>query len=124
MIGGTSWFMTHMPVSDYEFVYYEWVFNPSTYYSYIVMKLGFDSANLRYPDDDVTHVSSSPSYPVVDSLSTMPVTGDIDSYIVLATAYKDPTTNVITVWQQVTKSLWTDRIKVTGMTARYYFASV
>ena len=124
MIGGTSWFMTHMPVSDYEFVYYEWLFNVTTNYSYVVMKLGFDSANLRYPDDDVTHVSTSPSYPVVGSLTTMPVTGNVDSYIVLATAYKDPTTNEITVWQAVTKSLWTDRIKVTGSTARYYFASV
>jgi hypothetical protein len=124
MIGGTSWFMTHMPVSDYEFVYYEWLFNVTTNYSYVVMKLGFDSTNLRYPDDDVTHVSTSPSYPVVGSLTTMPVTGNVDSYIVLATAYKDPTTNEITVWQAVTKSLWTDRIKVTGSTARYYFASV
>ena len=124
MIGGTSWFMTHMPVSDYEFVYYEWLFNVTKNYSYVVMKLGFDSTNLRYPDDDVTHVSTSPSYPVVGSLTTMPVTGNVDSYIVLATAYKDPTSNEITVWQAVTKSLWTDRIKVTGSTARYYFASV
>ena len=124
MIGGTSLFMTHMPVSDYLFVNYQWNFNGSTNYSYVVLQLGFDSANLRYPDDDVTHVSTSPSYPVVGSLTTMPVTGNVDSYIVLATAYKDPTTNEITVWQAVTKSLWTDRIKVTGSTARYYFASV
>jgi len=124
MIGGTSLFMTHMPVSDYEFVNYQWNFDVSTYYSYVVLKLGFDSANLVYPDDDVTHVSASPSYPVVDSFSYMPVTDDVDSYIVLATAYKDPTTNVITVWQAVTKSLWTDRIKTSGAPARYYFASV
>ena len=124
MIDGTSWFMTHMPVSDYEFVYYKWVFNPTTHYSYIVLKLGYDSTNKKYPDSDTSHVSSSPSYPVVASLSTMPTTGDIDSYIVLATAYQDPTSKAITVWQDVTKSLWTDRIKVTGLTARYYFASV
>ena len=124
MIGGTSLFMTHMPVSDYLYVNYQWNFNVSTNYSYVVLQLGFDSANLRYPDDDVTHVSTSPAYPVVDSLSSMPTTGNVDSYIVLATAYKDPTTNEITVWQAVTKSLWTDRIKVTGSTARYYFASV
>jgi hypothetical protein len=124
MIGGSAWFMTHMPVSDYEFVLYKWNFNVTTGYSYIVMKLGFDSTNLRYPDDNTAHVSASPSYPVVESLSFMPVTGDIDSYIVLATAYQNPTTKEITVWQDVTKSLWTDRIKVTGITARYYFASV
>lgn len=124
MIDGTSWFMTHMPVSDYEYVYYKWQFNATTHYSYIVLKLGFDSATLKYPDDNTAHVSSSPSYPVVASLTTMPTTGDVDSYIVLATAYQDPTTKEITVWQDVTKSLWTDRIKVTGLTARYYFASV
>ena len=124
MIEGTSWFMTHMPVSDYEFVYYQWSFNAMTNYAYVVLKLGFDSTNLRYPDDNVAHVSASPSYPVVGCLSYMPTTGDIDSYIVLATAYQDPTTKKITIWQAVTKSLWTDRIKVTGITARYYFASV
>jgi hypothetical protein len=124
MIEGTSWFMTHIPTSDYEFVYYKWQFNPTTNYSYIVLQLGYDSATLKYPDDNTAHVSSSPSYPVVASLTYMPTTGDVDSYIVLATAYKDPTTNAITVWQAVTKSLWTDRIKVTGATARYYFASV
>jgi len=124
MIDGTSWFMTHMPVSDYEYVYYKWQFNATTHYSYIVLKLGFDSSTLKYPDDNTAHVSSSPSYPVVASLTTMPTTGDVDSYIVLATAYQDPTTKEITVWQDVTKSLWTDRIKVTGLTARYYFASV
>jgi hypothetical protein len=124
MIASSAYFMTHMPVSDYEFVYYQWTFNVTTNYAYIVLKLGFDSTNLRYPDDDVTHVSSSPSYPAVGCLSYMPTTGDVDSYIVLATAYQDPTTKKITIWQDVTKSLWTDRIKVTGLTARYYFASI
>jgi len=124
MIGGSAWFMTHMPVSDYEFVLYKWNFNVTTGYSYIVMKLGYDSTIPRYPDDNTAHVSASPSYPVVDSLSFMPTTGDIDSYIILATAYQNPTTKEITVWQDVTKSLWTDRIKVPSLTARYYFASV
>jgi hypothetical protein len=125
MIASSAYFMTHMPVSDYEFVYYEWLFNVTTNYSYVVMKLGYDSTIPIYPDNNPAHVSASPSYPVVGSLSTMPVTGDIDSYIVLATAYKDPTTNEITVWQAVTKSLWTDRIKVAAaITARYYYASV
>jgi hypothetical protein len=124
MIEGTSWFMTHMPVSDWLMVYYKWSFNVTTGYSYIVLQLGYDSTTKKYPDDDTSHVSSSPSYPVVASLTYMPTTGDTDSYIVLATAYQDPTTKEITVWQDVTKSLWTDRIKVTGITARYYFASV
>ena len=125
MIGGTSWFMTHMPVSDYEFVYYKWQFNPTTGYSYIVLKLGYDSSTPGvFPDSNTAHVSASPSYPVVDSLSYMPTTGDVDSYIVLATAYQDPTTKAITVWQQVQSSLWADRLKVSTLAAKYYFARI
>lgn len=124
MIEGTSWFMTHMPISDYLLTYYKWQFSGTTGYSYIVLKLGYDSTTKKYPDDNTAHVSASPSYPVIASLTFMPTTNDTDSYIVLATAYQDPTTKAITVWQAVTKSLWTDRIKVTGATARYYFASV
>ena len=125
MIEGTSWFMTHMPVSDYEFVYYKWSFNVTTGYSYIVLQLGYDSATPGvFPDSNTTHVSASPSYPVVASLSYMPTTGDTDSYIVLATAYQDPTTKAITVWQQVQSSLWADRLKVSTLAAKYYFARI
>jgi hypothetical protein len=124
MIGGSAWFMTHMPVSDYEFVLYKWNFNVTTGYSYIVLKLGYEASIGQYPDSNTAHVSASPSYPVVDSVSFMPVTNDTDSYVVLATAYQDPTTKAITVWQDVTKSLWTDRIKVSTLAAKYYFASI
>ena len=124
MIEGTSWYMNHMPVSDWQMVYYKWNFNTTSHYSYIVLKLGYDSSTKKYPDDDTSHVSSSPSYPVVASLTYMPTTDDTDSYIVLAAAYQDPTTKAITVWQAVTGSLWTDRIKVGSATADYYFAKV
>jgi len=124
MIGGSAWFMTHMPVSDYEFVLYKWNFNVTTGYSYIVLKLGYEASIGQYPDSNTAHVAASPSYPVVDSISFMPVTNDTDSYVVLATAYQDPTTKAITVWQDVTKSLWTDRIKVSTTAAKYYFASI
>lgn len=123
MIEGTSWFMTHMPVTDYEFVYYKWQFNPTTHYSYIVLKLGYDSATPGvFPDSNTAHVSASPSYPVVASLTYMPTTGDVDSYIVLATAY--PTSKEITIWQQVKSSLWADRLKVSTLAAKYYFARI
>jgi len=124
MIEGTSWYMNHMPVSDWQMVYYKWNFNPTSHYSYIVLKLGYDSSTKKYPDDNTSHVSASPSYPVVASLTFMPTTDDTDSYIVLATAYQDPTTKAITVWQAVTGSLWTDRIKVGSNAATYYFAKV
>lgn len=124
MIGGSTYFMTHMPKSDYEFVYYEWQFNPTSGYAWIVLKLGYDATIGSYPDSNTAHVSASPSYPVVGCLTFMPVTNDTDSYVVLATAYQDPTTKAITIWQDVSKSLWTDRIKVNTLAAKYYFASI
>ena len=125
MIEGTSWFMTHVPVSDWLMVYYKWSFNVTTGYSYIVLQLGYDSATPGvFPDSNTAHVSASPSYPVVASLSYMPTTGDTDSYIVLATAYQDPTSKEITVWQQVQSSLWADRLKVSTLAAKYYFARI
>lgn len=124
MIASSTYFMTHMPKSDYEFVYYEWQFNPTSGYAWIVLKLGYDAATGQYPDSNTAHVSASPSYPAVGCLTFMPVTNDTDSYVVLATAYQDPTTKAITIWQDVSKSLWTDRIKVNTLAAKYYFASI
>lgn len=121
MIAGSTLFMTHMPVSDYEFVYYEFNFNPSTYYSYIVLKLGYDAATDTFPDSDTSHVSASPSYPAVGSLTTMPVTDNVDAYVVLARAYKDPVTNAITINQYVTGSLWSLRVQFGTSAALYYY---
>ena len=121
MIGGSVYFMTHMPVSDYEFVYYQFNFNPSTHYSYIVLKLGYDAATDTFPDSDTSHVSASPSYPVVGSLTTMPVTDNVDAYLVLARAYKDPVTDEITLNQYVTGSLWSLRVQFGTTNAYYYY---
>jgi len=100
-----------------------WSFDATTHYSYIVLKTGYDSANKKYPDDNRAHVSV-PTYPVVGSLSYMPTTDDTTAYLVLATAYQDPTTNVITIWQMVKQSVWTDRIKVNTLDAKYYYAGL
>jgi hypothetical protein len=125
MIDGTTWFMDHMPKSDYEMVYYQFQFNPTTGYAYIVLKLGYDSSTPGvYPDSNIGHVSASPSYPVVGCLTYMPSTGDVDSYIVLATAYQNPVSKAITIWQQVTSSLWADRLKIASLDAKYYFARI
>jgi hypothetical protein len=121
MIGGSAWFMTHMPVSDYEFVYYKFNFDPTTNYSYIVLKLGFDAATGEFPDSNTAHVSASPSYPVVDSLSYMPTTNNTDAYLVLARAYQDPTSKAITLNQYVTGSLWSLRVQYGSTPALYYY---
>lgn len=101
-----------------------WSFNATTHYSYIVLETSYDSANKKYPDDNTAHVSAIPAYPVVASLSYMPTTDDTTAYLVLATAYQDPTTKVITIWQMVKQSVWTDRIKVNTLDAKYYYAGL
>jgi hypothetical protein len=121
MIEGTSWFMTHMPKSDYEYVYYKWQFNPTTHYSYIVLKLGYDAATDTFPDSDTSHVSASPSYPVVACLSYEPVTNNIDAYLTIAKAYQNPTTKEITISQYVTGSLWSLRVQFGTTAALYYY---
>lgn len=101
-----------------------WSFNLTTHYSYIVLQTSYDSANKKYPDDNTAHVSAIPAYPIVESLSFMPTTDDTTANLVLATAYQDPTTKVITIWQMVKQSVWTDRIKVNTLDAKYYYAGL
>jgi len=121
MIDGTSWFMTHVPKSDYEYVYYQWVFDPTSNFSWIVLKLGYDSATDTFPDSNTGHVSASPSYPVVASLSYQPTTDNTDAYLTIAKAYQDPTTKVITISQYVTGSLWSLRVRFGTSAALYYY---
>ena len=121
MIGGTSWFMTHMPVSDYEFVNYQFTFNPTTGFAWIVLKLGYDAATDTFPDSDTSHVSASPSYPVVGCLSYQPTTDNTDAYLTIAKAYQNPTTKKITISQYVTGSLWSLRVQFGTTSALYYY---
>lgn len=124
MIDGTSDLMTDDP--NY---WYKWNFNSTSGYSWVVLQVSFDSSTKAYPDPNTSHVSAVPSYPVVASLSYNPTSDDDTSYIILATAYQDPSTatgtdKTITVWQAVTGSLWTDRIKVHGIDAKYFWARI
>ena len=121
MIEGTSWFMTHMPVSDYEFVYYEFTFNPTSNFAWIVLKLGYDAATDTFPDSNTAHVSASPSYPAVGCLSYEPVTDNVDAYLTIAKAYQNPTTKEITISQYVTGSLWSLRVRFGTSAAKYYY---
>ena len=121
MIEGTSWFMTHIPVSDWLMVYYKWSFNVTTGFSWIVLKLGYDAATDTFPDSDITHVSASPSYPVVASLSYEPTTNNTDAYLTIAKAYQNPTTKEITISQYVTGSLWSLRVQFGTTNAYYYY---
>jgi hypothetical protein len=121
MIASSAYFMTHMPVSDYEFVYYQFTFNPTTNFAWIVLKLGYDAATDTFPDSDTSHVSASPSYPAVGCLSYEPTTDNVDAYLTIAKAYQNPTTKKITISQYVTGSLWSLRVRFGTTAALYYY---
>jgi hypothetical protein len=121
MIASSAYFMTHIPVSDYEFVYYEFTFNPTTNFAWIVLKLGYDAATDTFPDSNTAHVSASPSYPAVGCLSFEPVTNNVDAYLTIAKAYQNPTTKEITISQYVTGSIWSLRVRFGTDPALYYY---
>jgi hypothetical protein len=93
--------------------------------SYITLRAGPDLASpYAYPDPVVT----SNQYPVIIGGNTFPVTPDDNTwgYLVIGTITVDdisaPTT--FTVSQNVTGSLWANRIKLGSATARYFYARI
>lgn len=116
MIESSADLMTAYPLWDYT-----WDFDPTSGQSWVVLKLGYDSGTDEFPDSNTAHVATSPSYPQVFSTATMPVTDNTDAYLVLATAYQDPTSLAITVSQMVTGSIWSLRVQFGTDDARYYF---
>ena len=100
-------------------------FDATTKTSYITLRAGAKTASpYTYPDDDDT----TNQYPVIIGGNTSPVTPDSDTlgYLVIGTITVDSITapTTFTVSQNVTGSLWADRIKLAGITARYYYARI
>ena len=115
-IGGTAKKMTAKPRPRAK-----WDFNSTTHYSYVYLDVGVRSTDpLVYPETDDTNLR----YPLVGATDVQLSSDNDFGKIVLAAAYKDPTTNAITIWQYVTGSLWSDRIKLAGIDARYYWARI
>lgn len=97
-----------------------WVFGGLNY-SYVYLELGnTGSPAFTFPQPD----PNQPGYPLVKSYGTQQTSTDTKGFILLASAYKDPDTNKITLWQYVTGSLWGDRIKVGANPAQYFYARV
>lgn len=96
-------------------------FDATTHYSYIYLKVSADYSGTPtiYPVTTPTDIL----YPRVISTSVEQAATNDSGFLLLATAYQDPTTKVITIWQMTTGSQWSDRIKVGTATATYYFAS-
>jgi hypothetical protein len=100
-------------------------YDATTKTSYITLRAGpKTAAPFTYPDDDDT----TNQYPVIISGNTFPVTPDSDTwgYLVIGTITVDSITTptTFTVNQNVSGSLWADRIKLAGITARYYYARI
>ena len=100
-------------------------FDATTKTSYIELRAGAKTASpYTYPDDDVT----SNQYPLISGGNTAPATPDDNTwgFLVIGTITVDSITTptTFTVSQNVTGSLWADRIKLAGITARYYYARI
>ena len=98
-------------------------YESSTKTSYINLRAGPKSASpYTYPDtDDTTN-----RYPVVIGGNAPPVDDDVHGFITIGTITVDDITTptAFTVNQNVTGSLWADRIKMGDETATYYYARV
>ena len=98
-------------------------YDATTKTSYITLRAGPSASTGVYPDDDDT----TNRYPVIIG-GNVPVTPDTDTqgFLTIGSITVDSITapTIFTVSQNVTGSLWADRIKLAGITARYYYARI
>ena len=98
-------------------------YDATTKTSYIVLRSGPDATTNDFPSSDVT----SARYPQVIGGNNPVITdSDTQGFVLLATITVDniTTPTTFTVSQNVSGSLWGDRIKVAGQTAKYYYARI
>ena len=107
--------LDHMPTPKTLFN-----FDGTTHYSYIYLKVSANHSST--PAVFPVSTETDTKYPRIISASTQQTSDDDATYFLLATAYQDPTTHVITIWQLATGSQWADRIKAGTDTALYFFA--
>jgi hypothetical protein len=100
-------------------------FDATTKTSYITLRAGPETAApFTYPDP----LDTSNQYPQIIGGNVAPVSPDTDvwGFLVIGTITVDSITapTTFTVSQNITGSLWADRIKLAGITARYYYARI
>lgn len=86
---------------------------------YIYLRTGPDSTTNDFPSSDDT----SARYPRIISVGTVQTDTDTEGYILLAHGSISGS-NVITNYQDVSSSLWGDRIKLGTATSQYYYARI
>jgi hypothetical protein len=98
-------------------------YDSTTKTSYIVMRAGPDATTGDFPSSDDT----SNRYPqIIGGNEPVPVDTDTYGFVIIGTITVDNTTTptALTVIQNVTGSLWGDRLKTGDDTARYYYARI
>jgi hypothetical protein len=98
-------------------------YDATTKTSYITLRAGPEIASpYAFPDPLVT----SNQYPIIIGGNAITPDSDTWGFLVIGTITVDSITapTVATVSQNVTGSLWGDRVKVNGMTAKYYYARI
>ena len=98
-------------------------YDATTKTSYITLRAGAKTTSpFNYPDDDVT----SNQYPVIIGGNAVTPDDNVWGFLVIGTITVDNVTTptTFTVSQNVTGSLWADRIKLGTNTAQYYYARI
>jgi len=98
-------------------------FNTSTKESWVYLRAGPEAASpYAFPDPSI----SNTPYPKVISSNLELTDTDTEGCVLLAKVDVDNVSapTVWTVHQYVNGSLWGDRVKVNGMTAKYYYARI
>lgn len=98
-------------------------YDATTKTSYITLRAGAKTTTpFNYPDNDVT----SNQYPVIIGGNAVTADDNVWGFLVIGTITVDNVTTptTFTVNQNVTGSLWADRIKLGTNTAQYYYARI
>ena len=98
-------------------------YDATTKTSYIVLRTGPDASTNDYPSSDVTSVR----YPqVIGGNDPIPTDTDTQAFVIIGTITVDNVTTptTFTVSQNITGSLWADRLKLGTTTAVYYYARI
>ena len=98
-------------------------YDATTKTSYITLRAGAKTTSpFNYPDDDVT----SNQYPVIIGGNAVTPDDNVWGFLVIGTITVDSITapTTFTVSQNVTGSLWADRLKLGTLTAKYYYARI
>jgi len=94
-------------------------FDATTHQCYIYLRAGVDATSGAYPGQTDT----DDEYPRIVCSDTALADTDTYGYVLLAIA-TEGTGPSISVNQYVTGSLWSDRIKLAGITAKYFYARI